>query len=79
MIIITFIREKYRLLVSIGFYLLITANCFADPTNPGNGYCDGVDGGPDECPLDTWVIILVIAAVIFTAIHLQRKQKSLQA
>jgi len=45
------------------------------------------DGGPvcgdDDpinayCPLDTWVIILAFIAVIFKAIYLQRKQKTLK-
>jgi hypothetical protein len=36
---------------------------------------DPIDAGPD-CPLDTWVIILVVVALIFATIHLYRKQKS---
>ncbi|MGF7038716.1 hypothetical protein [Mucilaginibacter lappiensis] len=78
MIVITFVKNKYKFLLGVCFYLLITANCFAQ-TDPGGGLCDGNDGGPDGCPLDTWVIVLVIIAVIFTALHLQRKQKSLRA
>ncbi|WPU96582.1 hypothetical protein SNE25_13745 [Mucilaginibacter sabulilitoris] len=71
----TFVKNKYRFLLGICL-LLLSTNCFADP---GDGLCDGNDGGPDGCPLDTWVIVLVVIAVIFTAIHLHRKQKSLQA
>jgi len=41
--------------------------------------CDGQDPFDNNCPLDTWVIVLVIIAGIFTAIRLHRKQKSLQA
>ena len=37
--------------------------------------CGGTD--PDAiCPLDTWVIILVIAASIFSVFNLYRRQKS---
>jgi len=55
---------------------LITSNSFAQP---GGGLCDGNDGGPDGCPLDTWVIVLVVIAVIFAVTHLYRQKKSLQA
>jgi hypothetical protein len=80
MSVITFVKNKYKFLLGVCVYLLITTNCFAQgiPVD-GGGLCDGNDGGPDGCPLDTWVIVLVIIAVIFTALHLQRKQKSLQA
>jgi hypothetical protein len=74
--IIAFVKNKYKFLLGLGVYLLITTNCLADP---GDGNCDDNNGGPDGCPLDTWVIILVIIAVTFTAMHLYRKQKSLQA
>jgi hypothetical protein len=37
--------------------------------------CGGTD--PDEvCPLDTWVVVLAVAAFVFAAIHLYRKQKA---
>jgi hypothetical protein len=74
MIVITFVKNKYKFLLGVCLYLLLTTNCFADP----DPLCDGNDGGPDGCPLDTWVIVLVIIAVIFTTLHLHRKQKSLQ-
>ncbi|WP_183560210.1 hypothetical protein [Mucilaginibacter sp. SP1R1] len=78
--VITFVKNKYQFLLSVCLCLLITATtCFAVPGNPGDGLCDGEDGGPDGCPLDTWVIALVIIAFIFTILHLRRKQKSLQA
>lgn len=73
---VTFVKNRYKFLLSVCFYILLATNCFADP---GDGLCDGNDGGPDGCPLDTWVIVLAIIAVIFAAIHLHRKQKSLQA
>jgi hypothetical protein len=50
-------------------------SCFAqDNITP----CDSGDGDA-FCPLDTWVIVLAATAFAFTAIHLYRKQKSLQA
>ncbi|MEN0052720.1 MAG: hypothetical protein AAGC65_03590 [Mucilaginibacter sp.] len=73
------VSNKYNFL--LGFCLsLIVSDCFAQgvPTD-GGGLCDGNDGGPDGCPLDTWVIILVLIALAFTFFHLRKKQKSLQA
>jgi hypothetical protein len=72
-------RNKYKFL--LGFYLSLVINdCFAQgiPTD-GGGPCDGDNGGPDGCPLDTWVIILILIALVFTTSHLYKKQKSLQA
>jgi hypothetical protein len=31
-----------------------------------------------QCPLDTWVVILAVIAVVFAATYLHRKQKSLK-
>jgi hypothetical protein len=42
----------------------------------GNGDPD-ITTTPCEVPLDTWVYILVIAAVIFGVYHLYKKQKPL--
>ena len=47
-----------------------------DP-NPCGGDVDPDDTTtPCQVPLDTWVYILVIAAVIFGVYHLYKKQKS---
>ena len=43
----------------------------------GTGLCDGVDGGPDGCPLDTWVWPLTAIAAIFAVTHLKKKQKQI--
>lgn len=51
-----------------------TLSCFAQLDNP----CDNADGDA-TCPLDAWVIALAVAVFAFAAIHLYRKQKSLQA
>ena len=40
--------------------------------------CGGDDPLNSDCPLDTWVIVLVIIALTFTVFHLRKKQKSLQ-
>ncbi len=72
-----FVKAIYKFLPGICL-LSITSNCFAQ-SNPGGGLCDGNDGGPDGCPLDTWVIVLVVAATVFAAVHLYRQKKSLQA
>lgn len=44
------------------------------PTDPGQGDCDVPGaGGPDApCPLDTWVYVLVIAALLIGAYRLHR-------
>ena len=52
-------------------FILNSSVLFAQPGEP----CGETD--PDAtCPLDTWVIVLAIIAVIFAAYHLHRKQKS---
>jgi len=66
------------LISTIILFILSTTVALSDPIDGDPGTpCDPDD--PSGCPLDTWVIALVIIAVIFTALHLQRKQKSLQA
>ena len=67
----------YRLLLIL--LLLVIPVITEAQGNGGDIPCDGQDPFNSDCPLDTWVIALVIIAVIFTALHLQRKQKSLQA
>jgi hypothetical protein len=48
-------------------------DCDDGPSIPG----PDVDLGPCEVPLDTWVIVLVIAAVIYGTYKLYQKQKAL--
>ena len=65
-----------KLKVGLGVFALlllsiVTANAQTLP-------CLGDD--PDAtCPLDTWVIILVIAASFFTAFRLYKRQRSVQS
>ena len=65
-----------RVKIFLGALLLLILNSVAVFAQPGEP-CAGVDVD-QPCPLDTWVIILAIAAVIFATIHLYRK-RSLQA
>jgi hypothetical protein len=48
-------------------------DCDDGPSIPG----PDVDLGPCEVPLDTWVIVLVIAAVMYGTYKLYQKQKAL--
>jgi hypothetical protein len=60
------------------FLLSISAAFALDPV-PCSGEIDDPGYDPNGCdlPLDTWVYILVIAAVIFGAYKLHQKQKAL--
>ena len=46
-------------------------DCGDGPGLPGQD----VDAASNGCPLDTWVIVLVGAALIFTTVQLYRKQQ----
>lgn len=55
---------------TLTFLLLNVVFVFAQPGEP----CGGTD--PDAvCPLDTWVFVLAAGALLFTTLHLYRKQK----
>ena len=55
-------------------FVLNTAALFAQGSGPGEP-CEGND--PDsQCPLDNWVIILALVAVVFATWHLYRKRKT---
>lgn len=57
-------------------FMLCTIATFAQPGSPSQGDCGDSSAGPDEpCPLDTWVIVLVIVALFFVVAHLRKKQK----
>ncbi|UOE52800.1 hypothetical protein MTO98_17160 [Mucilaginibacter sp. SMC90] len=67
------IVSKWKTILAIAVFNLLTISMsFADP---GDGLCDGNDGGPDGCPLDTWVWVLMLVALLFTIRHLSRKNK----
>jgi hypothetical protein len=70
-------KKAFYIISTIVVFLLNVAVVFAQPGGGGDPLpCD-----PDDpnCPLDTWVIVLVVMAVIFAVAHLYRQKKSLQA
>ena len=68
------LRNKFVLTVLLLFFSIIA---FAQPGGPGQGDCGDTPEGPDApCPLDTWVIVFAVAALIFVVVHLHRKQNN---
>jgi len=58
------------------FLLLTTALQAQDCTDgPGLPGVD-IDAGINECPIDTWVIVLVAGALLFATYNLYQKQKA---
>ncbi len=51
-------------------------DCADGPGLPG---VDVDDVAGNKCPIDTWVIVLVIAALAFATYNLYNKQKALRA
>jgi len=64
-------------LTTLLLVVLGSINCFAQLENPCGGNGDPDD--PTTCPLDTWVVALVIVTLIFATSKLYYKQKSEQA
>lgn len=62
---------------TITTFLLLTIPLISNAQ--GELPCNDADPFNSACPLDSWVVVLVIAAGIFTVIHLRLKQKSLRA
>ncbi|WP_133300212.1 PID-CTERM protein-sorting domain-containing protein [Mucilaginibacter terrenus] len=52
---------------------------FAQPVDPGDGDCGTSPDDACQVPLDTWVIVLVAAGLIYGIYHLNKKQKALCA
>ncbi|MBC7400048.1 MAG: hypothetical protein H7289_08895 [Mucilaginibacter sp.] len=42
----------------------------------GPGPCNDADPDGVTCPIDTWVVAFAIIALLFTMLHLNRKQKN---
>jgi len=63
---------KKKISLTFVFFLISVLQLFAQ-TDPGDPGCTD----PDDCPLplDNWVIVLVIASLVFATIYLHRKQK----
>ena len=61
-----------RIKIFCGALVLLMLNVmalYAQPSEP----CGGTD--PDAtCPLDTWVVILAVVALVFAIIHLRRQR-----
>jgi hypothetical protein len=68
----------YKKLAAFSFFLLTSLSVFAQDCSDGPGLPgDDPDAHPvggNGCPLDTWVIVLVAVALLFTVWHLHRKQ-----
>lgn len=66
---------KKRIFLTLVFAVTTVTQLLA---GPGDTPCGGND--PDDVvnctPLDTWVIVLAGVAMIFTFLHLTRKQKA---
>jgi len=56
--------------------ILIVTSTFADDIYPCSGNPDDPGYNPNGCPLDTYVWILAIAALVFGAVYLHRQQKT---
>jgi len=41
------------------------------------GDCGDIDPIGTTCPLDTWVLVLAVAAVVFAVLQMQRKQRAI--
>lgn len=71
---------RLRFLSLLFSLLLLSATTFAQDCSEGPGL-PGID--PDAvsngCPLDTWVMLLVILAGAFVTYNLYKKQKAQQA
>jgi hypothetical protein len=70
-------RTKIKGVLLAIMLLLSTTIVLADPGAGDTGLCDGVNGGPDGCPLDTWVWALTVIAIIFAVSHLKKKQRQI--
>jgi hypothetical protein len=66
-------------LAALFIFMFIAFTAFGQDCGDG-GVLPGDDPdahpiGASGCPLDTWIIVLAVAALLFTVLHLHRKQK----
>lgn len=59
--------------------ILSVATLFAQTSSDPGGPCKFNDDDNTNCPLDSWVIVLAVFAVVFAAGYLYRKQKAAKA
>lgn len=73
------LKDKLITALVLMFLTLATFTVQGQPPDPTEGDCNiPAGGGADEpCPLDTWVYVLVIAAIIYGVYKLQKKQQAL--
>ncbi len=65
-----------KVLVLLFTFLLISIVTMAQDCGDGPGLPgQDVDAVTNGCPLDTWVIVLVGAVLIFTTVQMYRKQQ----
>ncbi len=55
--------------------ILMVTSTFADDIYPCDGDPDGGGYTGNNCPIDTYVWVLAIAALVFGAVYLHRQQK----
>lgn len=58
-------------------FALLLINIFTVQAQ-GSGECGDLADPDATCPLDTWVFVLVFAALIFAAFHLYTRRKKQQ-
>jgi len=69
------IYKAYKVITVTVIFLFSIATAFAQQV-PCSGDPDDEDYDPNGCPLDTWVLLLVVIALILTVIHLNRRRKT---
>lgn len=70
------IYKIVSLIVLLGSIISLPSITFAQGGDLPCGGDDPTTSNP--CPIDTWIWVLVVVAVILGATHLQRKQKQLR-
>jgi hypothetical protein len=65
-----------KLKVGFGVLFLLLINVVTAYAQLGPPNCGTVDDPDAPCPLDTWVIVLVVAFALFAAYKLQQRKKA---
>ena len=63
---------KTKLFLITTLLILVNLSCFAQLENPCGG--NGDPDAPTTCPLDTWVLLLVGAFLVYATMRLHKKQ-----
>lgn len=67
---------KTKKIKNVWLTLMLSLSATVASADPGTGLCDGLDGGPDNCPLDTWIWAFAVIMSIVAVTHLiKRKQR----